>query len=680
MLALNRRPGAPRRVVARLLATTLLGAAIAAVPLVVPDITPSAVAAVGGPVVLDGMDPVCHATMGEPTGGYIRAVLAGLHTNATRTNDGSIAVVGVDASTSSCGGTFGGFMGSFTSAITPAPTVRYYPDSNAITGLFDAIEVGTATPAVVWIPDGAYAGAAALSARAQDLADFVGSGGGLFSNYSEYGWLPVLIPGAQFNEGGCNGGPAVTATGKASFPSLTDELVTACWHGFFTGDIGALTVLVDWPYPRPTDDRVGVAIGGVQVTLAPAPVVTAPGAPSISGTLAADGKVSVTVEAPESDGGAPVTSYVLTAQPGGKQVTLLGAAGGVAVFTGLTNGVDYTFTATATNQVGASDPSDPAMATPVKAVTAPGAPTITKTVVADRKISVTVTVPANDGGGAITSVTVTARPGGKQVTLLGAAGGVAVFTGLTNGVNYTFTATAKNAAGGSPTSTPARAVPVTVPSDPSWKVTKVGLDSISVAVNAPTHNGGSTLRRMSVTVTGSGVNKTVDIPVRGGTAIVKGLKPGTSYKVSVVAQSAAGASKSMSRTVRTSPIPKRPVPMVKAPATLYPGMSATLTADGLFAYQSAKLTKAGRAQARQIVKALGAAKKIRCEGHTDGADTKVNVRLGLARAKAVCSYLASRGVDAKTSTVSYGGKRPVRRTGTRDQRSVNRRVDVTVVR
>jgi outer membrane protein OmpA-like peptidoglycan-associated protein len=671
------RQGTRKRVIARLLATAMVGAGIAVAPIVAPDVAPSAAAATGGPVVLDGMDPVCHATVGEGTDGYIKAVLAGLHTNATRTNDGSIAVLGVDAARSSCGATFGTWMPNFTSAITPTPTVRYFPDDAAITGLFDAIEAGTAKPAVVWLPDGAHAAEGVVTARSQDLADFVGQGGGLFANHGGYGWLTALLPNAQFVNGGCNGGPAVTAAGKESFPSLTDQLVTACWHGFFTGDIGALQALVDWPYPDAGGPRVGVAIGGAQVTLSAVPVSTAPGAPGITATAVSGGEVAVTVAPPASDGGAAITSYTVTAQPGGETATVDGAAGGTATISGLTNGTEYTFTATATNAAGTSAAGPEAKATPV---TRPGGPAITKISVGNGKVTVTVAPPADNGGAVVTSYTVTAQPGGRTATVRGAAGGSATISGLTNGVAYTFTATATNGAGTSTVSTNVTSTPVTVPGAPSWKLTRTDLGGIGVVVTAPGSTGGSTLRRLVVTVTGGGVKQTVVVSPRGGTANITGLEPATAYTVSVVAETAAGTSTALTRTVKTAPLPKGPVPMTELGPLLYPGMSATLIDEGLFGYLSAKLSSQGREQALRTARSLSGAQAIRCEGHTDGADNKANYGLGLARAKAVCAYLASHGVKAKVTTVSYGAGRPVRTTGSRDQRAVNRRVVVTVTK
>ncbi|MDR1136266.1 MAG: fibronectin type III domain-containing protein, partial [Clostridiales Family XIII bacterium] len=56
------------------------------------------------------------------------------------------------------------------------------------------------------------------------------------------------------------------------------------------------------------------------------------------------------------DGGRPITSYTVTASPGG--ITVSGIESPLTVV-GLTNGVPYTFTVTATNEIGESSPSEP---------------------------------------------------------------------------------------------------------------------------------------------------------------------------------------------------------------------------------------------------------------------------------------------------------------------------------
>ncbi len=94
----------------------------------------------------------------------------------------------------------------------------------------------------------------------------------------------------------------------------------------------------------------------------PAPTVTqsfsviavVPGAPTAATATAGDTEASVTFSAPNFGGGAAITGYTVTSSPGG----LTGASAGSPVtVTGLTNGVSYTFTVTATNSAGTGSAS-----------------------------------------------------------------------------------------------------------------------------------------------------------------------------------------------------------------------------------------------------------------------------------------------------------------------------------
>ncbi len=79
-----------------------------------------------------------------------------------------------------------------------------------------------------------------------------------------------------------------------------------------------------------------------------------PGAPTIGTASPGDTQASVTFSAPGFNGGATITSYTVTSNPGG--ITGTGATSPITV-TGLTNGISYTFTVTATNSAGTGSAS-----------------------------------------------------------------------------------------------------------------------------------------------------------------------------------------------------------------------------------------------------------------------------------------------------------------------------------
>jgi alpha-tubulin suppressor-like RCC1 family protein len=83
-------------------------------------------------------------------------------------------------------------------------------------------------------------------------------------------------------------------------------------------------------------------------------LAVAPDAPIIGSASAGEARAVVSFSAPQSNGGAAITSYTVASNPGG--LTGTGAASPITV-TGLTNGTPYTFTVTATNSTGTGAPS-----------------------------------------------------------------------------------------------------------------------------------------------------------------------------------------------------------------------------------------------------------------------------------------------------------------------------------
>jgi len=127
-----------------------------------------------------------------------------------------------------------------------------------------------------------------------------------------------------------------------------------------------------------TDDLVSghfglPAVSGKDVVVSR--VATAPGAPGLSIAATVNG-LDVTVSAPSSDGGSPVTGYSVTCTPDCGIHPL--SAPGLVSLTGLTAGVTYTVSVTATNVVGTgaavATSASPASPTPVPTPPAPAPP------------------------------------------------------------------------------------------------------------------------------------------------------------------------------------------------------------------------------------------------------------------------------------------------------------------
>ena len=103
---------------------------------------------------------------------------------------------------------------------------------------------------------------------------------------------------------------------------------------------------------------------GVTFVLRSAPTPVPPSAP---GNLVATGlntSASLAFSSPASNGGALVTQYAATCVAGATTITALAAASPILV-TGLTNGVTYSCSVTATNIAGISVPSSSVQVTPV---------------------------------------------------------------------------------------------------------------------------------------------------------------------------------------------------------------------------------------------------------------------------------------------------------------------------
>jgi len=172
-----------------------------------------------------------------------------------------------------------------------------------------------------------------------------------------------------------------------------------------------------------------------------------PAAPSIASiAMGLQGTASLTISAPKEDGGAVITSYLVTSIPIGIKTTYIPSQIHSAKISGLTPGTSYSFTAVAINSQGTSALS--LASTPARAPNTPNAPSITKVIATGtNSAQLSFSSPLDDGGSPITSYVATSSHGSLQTIVYQSTGGTINITNLSHSTSYTFTLKAINAAG-----------------------------------------------------------------------------------------------------------------------------------------------------------------------------------------------------------------------------------------
>lgn len=197
---------------------------------------------------------------------------------------------------------------------------------------------------------------------------------------------------------------------------------------------------------------VGGATADQTVTVTVTNAIEPPLAPTIGTATAGNASASVAFTPPSNTGRPAISGYTATSSPGG--ITGPGATSPITV-SGLTNGVAYTFTVTATN----ADGTGPASAASNSVTPSAGGDTTPPTQTGSITIgtvtssSIQMSWPAGSDNVAVTAYEVS-KDGGTNWTVLGNVL-TYTFTGLTPSTSYPLRVRAKDAAGN--VSTPALA-------------------------------------------------------------------------------------------------------------------------------------------------------------------------------------------------------------------------------
>ena len=324
------------------------------------------------------------------------------------------------------------------------------------------------------------------------------------------------------NPGTQNFGTAPTLTASASsglaptFSSATTGVCTVTSAGALTF-VAAGTCTIN-------ADQAGNGTFQAAPTVSQSFTIAAivPAAPTIGTATAGDAQAAVSFTAPANTGGAAITGYTVTSNPGG--FTASGSASPISV-TGLANGTAYTFTVTATNSAGTGSASAAS-----NSVTPKGVQTIT------------FANPGTQNFGTSPTLTATASSS-LAPTFSSATTGVCTVTSggaLTFVAAGTCTIDADQAGNGAfqaaPTVSQSFTVAAIVPTTPTIGTATAGNAQAAVTFTAPASDGGSVITGYTVTSSPGGITATGSAsPIS-----VTGLTNGTAYTFTVAATNSAG--------------------------------------------------------------------------------------------------------------------------------------------
>ena len=292
-----------------------------------------------------------------------------------------------------------------------------------------------------------------------------------------YGFLSNSIAYLSWSTPASNGGSPVTgyvvqmSSDNGNSWSTAASTTASTRYARVSGLVGGVTYMFRVSAVNAVDT------GAPSVTVTLTPVLAGLPRPPASVTATVD-TTTVNVSWSAVVAASPVTDYVVeyTIDAGSSWSTWNDgvSTATTASLTGMTPNVPVGVRVKAVNQIGTSPASVTVTVTPRAVATPPSAPTNLTATAGDTRATVRWTAPSNNGGAVISLYTVTSSPGGFVCTASSVT--ACVVNGLTNGVAYTFTATATNSIGTSPISEPSNEVTPVVVGIPAVNAESWGLD------------------------------------------------------------------------------------------------------------------------------------------------------------------------------------------------------------
>lgn len=330
-----------------------------------------------------------------------------------------------------------------------------------------------------------------------------------------------------------------TTTDGVSWTSAAGALGAAATSHTVTG----LTAGVPYGFRVRAANAVGPGTWSEVVWATPLGVPAAPAVVSVTAGAAA---MTLTWTHPASDGGAPLTRYLVEVSDdaGATWVTGAEVAPGAtsATIASLVNGVVHRARVVAENAVGRSAPSSVVEVTPRTVASAPQRVTVTPGKAA---VTVSWSAPVDDGGAAVTAYVVqystngttwktassTVKPSATSYTI----------SKLTNGTRYYVRVIAVNAVGKSPASAKVSTKPRTVPSKPAVSGTAAA-GKVTIRWTAPSSNGAAITGYVVQRYSGGTWRTVATVGASARSRTITGLANGTSYRFRVAATNAVGRS------------------------------------------------------------------------------------------------------------------------------------------
>jgi len=308
--------------------------------------------------------------------------------------------------------------------------------------------------------------------------------------------------------------------------------------------------------------------------------VTLPGSPTIRSVTAGDGVATISWYRPATDGGSPITGYLVTPYIGSspQQPVTFNSIATTETVTGLNNGTTYRFAVQAFNTRGTGAFS--VLSPPVIPGT-PGAPVIGEVLSGDARATVSWTAPANQGAAPVTGYVVTPYVGyaPQPPTTFDETATTQMVTGLANGTTYRFAVQALNANGAGSRSSVSKSVTPGSPDAPTIGTAVAGDAQATVSWTAPSNEGAARITGYAVTpYVGYAPQPTVTFDSTATTETVTGLANGTTYRFRVQGVSAMGTGAYSKASNAVTPVTRPDAPTIGQADVDYPNVTLRWTA------------------------------------------------------------------------------------------------------